>query len=364
MAVMAIDTSRSHLAENSSAAPFSQRPIIILGAGIIGCATALQLLQNGFQVTLVGEYLPGDKSILYASAWAGAAWHAAGGITDDQKYIQAVTHRYLLKMAQEDPSSGVCIVNGREYLEQAPGKNSSVWGEKVLKNFRTLEPGEYPSTFSTAWEYECLVVDPTLHMPWVGAKVQALGGQFVRQRVNSLKELYEMYPESRIFINASGWGSRDLTDVLDQKCFPDRGQNVRLRTAEHHTMYFRNGKEYTYIIPRPLTGHVILGGHNSRDNLSGEPDLDVAKDEIRRAHILAPEIVPAEPAEADVSYVIGIRPAREGGFRLDSEKIGDKTVLSAYGFAGGGYAFSYGIGDALVKMVQQAEFDSVIAPGV
>jgi FAD dependent oxidoreductase len=114
--------------------PFSQRPIVILGAGIIGCATALQLLQNGFQVTLVGEFLPGDKSILYASAWAGAAWHAAGGITDDQKYIQAVTHRHLLKMAQEDPSSGVCIVNGREYLEQAPGTNSSVWGEKVLKN--------------------------------------------------------------------------------------------------------------------------------------------------------------------------------------------------------------------------------------
>jgi FAD dependent oxidoreductase len=224
------------------------------------------------------------------------------------------------------------------------------------------------------------VVDPTLHMPWVGAKVAALGGQFVRRRVNALGELYALYPQSSIFINASGWGSRDLTDVLDARCFPDRGQNVRLRTAEHHTMYFRNGQEYTYIIPRPLTGHVILGGHNSRDNLyaclptrreedteltesrTEEPDLDVAKDEIRRAHILAPEIVPAEPADADVSYVIGIRPARQGGFRLDSQTIGNKTVLSAYGFAGGGYAFSYGIGDALVKMVQQAEFDSIV-PG-
>jgi D-amino-acid oxidase len=90
--------------------------------------------------------------------------------------------------------------------------------------------------------------------------------------------------------------------------------------------------------------------------------MDVVRDEIRRAHILAPDLVPAQPAEEDISYIIGIRPAREGGFRLDSEKIGNRIVLSAYGFAGGGYAFSYGIGDALVKMVQQAEFNNVIVP--
>lgn len=90
--------------------------------------------------------------------------------------------------------------------------------------------------------------------------------------------------------------------------------------------------------------------------------MDVARDEIRRAHILAPDVVPAEPAEEDLSYIVGIRPAREGGFRLDSQKVGNRVVLSAYGFAGGGYAFSYGIGDALVKMVQQAEFDNVIVP--
>lgn len=124
--------------------PFAQRPVIILGAGIIGCAAAYQLLQNGFQVTLVGEYLPGDKSILYASAWAGAAWHAAAGLDGDQKYIQAVTHRHLLKMALDDSSSGVCVVKGREYLDQAPGKNSSAWGKTVLKNV-SLSPSLYSS---------------------------------------------------------------------------------------------------------------------------------------------------------------------------------------------------------------------------
>ncbi|KAJ5933291.1 hypothetical protein N7516_007780 [Penicillium verrucosum] len=309
--------------------PFPQRPIVILGAGIIGCATARQLLLNGFPVILVAEYLPGDQNIYYASAWAGAAWHAAGGITPDQRYLQAVTHRILLKMAQDGPEAGVSIVNAREYLEQKPAPDSAIW-------------------------------DPTRHMPYLKKQVESLGGHFIRQRVESLQELYDIFPESRVFINASGWGSKTLTDVQDDNCFPERGQNVFLATDQCHTLYLRNGKEYTYVIPRPLSNGVILGGVKQQGNLSPEVDMDIAWDEIARAHRLAPEIVPEQPAADKVSYIIGIRPSRKGGFRLESERKGNRVVLSAYGFGGGGFAFSYGIADALVKMVERVERENVI----
>lgn len=114
--------------------PFSRRPIIILGAGIIGCAAAHQLLQRGFEVILVAEYLPGDKSIFYASAWAGAAWHSAGGLTNDYKYLQVASYRHLLKFALEEPEAGVCMINSREYLEELPGENSAIWGRTVVSN--------------------------------------------------------------------------------------------------------------------------------------------------------------------------------------------------------------------------------------
>lgn len=133
--------------------------------------------------------------------------------------------------------------------------------------FRVLEPGEYPSNFHTGWAYDCLVVDPTLHLPWIGKKITELGGKFVRHKVSSLGELYAMFPESNIFINASGWGSKLLTDVRDQKCYPNRGQNVFFKTPNNNTMYFRNGKEYTYIIPRPMSHGVVLGGVNQGENL-------------------------------------------------------------------------------------------------
>lgn len=89
-------------------------------------------------------------------------------------------------------------------------------------------------------------------------------------------------------------------------------------------------------------------------------DLDIARDEIIRAHRLAPDVVPEQPAEEDISHIIGIRPSRRGGFRLDSEKHGGRSVISAYGFGGGGYAFSYGIADAVGKMVENVERENVI----
>ncbi|KAJ6141733.1 hypothetical protein N7497_010832 [Penicillium chrysogenum] len=345
---------------NTNEVPFSQRPIVILGAGIIGCATARQLLLNGFPVILVAEYLPGDQNIYYASAWAGAAWHAAGGITPDQRYLQAVTHRVLLKMAQDGPEAGVSIVNVREYLEQKPAADSAIWGKTVVSKFREMSPGEYPPNFNCAWAYETLVTDPTRHMPYLRNLVESLGGRFIRQRVESLQELYDTFPKSRVFINASGWGSKTLTDVQDDNCFPERGQNVFLATDQCNTLHFRNGKEYTYVIPRPLSKGVVLGGVRQQDNLSPEVDMDIARDEIARAHQLAPEIVPEHPAADKVSYIIGIRPSRKGGFRLDLERKGHRVVLSAYGFGGGGYSFSYGIADAVVRMVERVERENVI----
>lgn len=88
--------------------------------------------------------------------------------------------------------------------------------------------------------------------------------------------------------------------------------------------------------------------------------MNIARDEISRAHILAPDIVPENPPEDSLSHIIGIRPSRQGGFRLDSAKVGQRIVLSAYGFGGGGYAFSYGVADAVSKMVEKAERENVI----
>lgn len=130
-----------------------------------------------------------------------------------------------------------------------------------------MKPGEYPAEFSAGWAYETMVTDPTIHMPYLGKQLRKLGVQFIRKRVESLQELYDMFPESLVFINASGLGSKYLSDVQDDACFPERGQTVFYRTENTGTLYFRNGQEYTYVIPRPLSHGLVLGGVKQQDNV-------------------------------------------------------------------------------------------------
>lgn len=227
------------------------------------------------------------------------------------------------------------------------------------------------------------MIDPPIHLQFLQQQIEQLGGKIIRREVTSLDELYTSYPNSSVFINASGLGSRDIVGIQDTKCFPDRGQNVLVSTSETGTMYNRVGNEYTYIIPRPLNNIQVCGGVHQPYNLyvclrlstiwaaltfarSPEVDMDIVKDEILRANRLAPHLISKNPKIH--SYVVGIRPAREGGYRLEHERVVDKNgrsrhILHSYGYGPSGWARSYGSADALVQMVEEVEF-SVTAASV
>lgn len=88
--------------------------------------------------------------------------------------------------------------------------------------------------------------------------------------------------------------------------------------------------------------------------------MDIAKDEITRAHRLVPHLISVDPPSSSLDYIAGIRPGREGGFRLEAEELESMLVLHAYGADSGGFSLSYGVADALVTMIQEAERHHVI----
>lgn len=54
----------------------SKQEFVILGAGVLGLTTALELhgRHPGCEITIVAKFVPGDRSVEYCSPWAGANW--------------------------------------------------------------------------------------------------------------------------------------------------------------------------------------------------------------------------------------------------------------------------------------------------
>lgn len=75
----------------------------------------------------------------------------------------------------------------------------------------------------------------------------------------------------------------------------------------------------TYIIPRPSQGHVIIGGTYQKNNWDTSVNFETAREIWDRAV----EFLPALKSDKSriISHNVGLRPAREGGPRIELQKV-------------------------------------------
>lgn len=167
-------------------------------------------------------------------------------------------------------------------------------------------------------------------------------------------------------INATGLGARSLLGVEDPKVFPARGQTVLVKAPQvRQCMSAKDSSRMpstglqTYIIPRPgPDGHVILGGTFLKDNYSTLPDMAQAERILKETYKLCPALGGGKGwKEIEVvSHNVGLRPAREGGARVELEERelqrGKERLIPGKGNLGTesgekvGVVHAYGIGPA------------------
>src|ERR1051325_7324586 len=54
--------------------------------------------------------------------------------------------------------------------------------------------------------------------------------------------------------------------------------------------------------------------------------------------------------ERVIQQVVGLRPFRRSGFRVEAESLGDKVLVHNYGHGGGGMSLSWGSADLAAKL--------------
>ncbi|WRT68770.1 uncharacterized protein IL334_005750 [Kwoniella shivajii] len=369
---------------------------VVLGSGVLGLSIARELHQRGVKVAIVAKDLAEDSnSVGFASPWAGCNWFSfATGPDDPAAEWDRITYLGLDKLAKERPE--LCEkVQVYNVWERPKPSGSEPWFKDLVADFQQVAgtssnplPGNKP--FGT--KFKSYIIHAPEYTAYLGKQVRALGIPVIRARVSSLDEVYNIPQIGKVdlVINASGLGAKTLIGVEDAKVYPARGQTVLVKAPNvkeciMHTEGFNAAPlgpgekplpEPAYMIPRPgSSGHVVLGGHYLVSNYSTLPDLKEAERILKDCYNLCPALAgPNGKSWRDIEVVahnVGLRPAREGGARIEleqrqigqggSNQVAPKStdygrkvaVVHAYGVGSAGFQGSLGIAEKASDLAEK-----------
>ncbi|ODV80642.1 d-amino acid oxidase [Suhomyces tanzawaensis NRRL Y-17324] len=354
--------------------------IVVVGAGVLGLSTALVLSElRGVHLTVVAQHGPHDPALnlpmsnhsAYTSPWAGAHYRPAPS-RDDAEYDMAMITRLTLAQFQQwahsHPESSIQFVDGIEYFE-SPDAITRGLGRgytEQIRHFRTIEHNLPPGVvFGT--RYDTWVLNPPVFLRFLYHQLEARGVTFVHKKLDSLKQVNLLVEGHPLIVNCSGNGLL-YHGGHDQQVFPIRGQTLLVDppahcryTHETVTHQLKDG-QWTFVVPRPHNGGVILGGTKQVGDL-----YDGIRDEDTRAicargAVLYPELMKVDKNGKkyfDIKRVnMAFRPARTGGLRIALERKDalqgrDNDVIHNYGAGGMGYELSYGSALRVLEKVKE-----------
>ncbi|KAI0168286.1 putative D-amino acid oxidase [Pestalotiopsis sp. NC0098] len=320
----------------------------ILGAGIVGLSCALRLVDAGYNVTIVARDLPGDASQDWASPWAGALLAPyPGGDHQMQEKSLSFYKRHLGVQG-----TGISELKITEYYDDRD-TDESIWYKHLFPDFAWMPKSSLPPHANIGFSYTGLSVDPTFLLPWIVQRLRRSQVEFKRCTVKALGEVRRL-TDAELIVNASGLGAGCL--ARDGLVEPIRGQTMFVsippeRSSLYDQAVIFQGSEYTYAIPRRCSGGVILGGVSQHGSEDRSVQAGLRSDIHQRVNIISNQAfawLDVEAPNAAIKDIVGFRPGRKGGLRVEREE----NTIHAYGAGGLGYVYAFGIAERVADLVK------------
>ena len=110
---------------------------------------------------------------------------------------------------------------------------------------------------------------------------------------------------------------------------------------------------WSFVIPRGLGGGTIIGGTKQPHDWNPNASLEVREQLLQNAAKMYPTVLGKGGKFHVIRDVVGRRPAREGGLRLEVEQVSSqRKIVHAYGAGGRGIELSWGIAEKVWSMIK------------
>ncbi|KAL1506312.1 hypothetical protein ABEB36_005700 [Hypothenemus hampei] len=316
--------------------------IAVVGAGIIGATTALELqkcFRNAHIEIIADQFY--DDTTSYVAAGVFRPGSGFFGPTEDitYKWLKDSYEYYdTLRKTPEGINAGVIEISGYLFSSQYPENVKNRFLENICPLYRpatneelNLCPGnwKYGSFFTT------LLTQSSYYIPWTIRKFQNNGGKLSRSKIESLYQLALSYD---VVVNCSGLGAKFLCN--DHKMVPIRGQVIKVRAPWIKTFFY--GDFDTYIIPG--VDSVTLGGCRHYDSW----DLNVNNYDSNKIKEQCESLLPSLRGAEIIAHKVGLRPYRNI-VRVEKEitNFDGRRVKLVHNYGHGGYGVTAAPGTSM-----------------
>lgn len=308
---------------------------LVLGCGVSGLSTGILLLQAGHRVTIWAKDLPPNTTSNQAAAlWFPYLAHPMERVGPWAKHSYEFFKRHLVP----DAASGCLPTLVHDLYDH---KVEVPWWSAAVDGYERLGAADLPAGYVDGFAVESIVIDSSVYMDYLVAWFKRLGGKIVQKEV---RDITEAAVESKVVVNCTGLGSRDL--VGDSSLYPVRGQTIKVRPNGSRTSILddEGPNSLGYIIPR--SKDVVLGGTAQANDWNLELSAEDRADILRKAGNLNPRF-----AQVEILYEgVGLRPTRPS-VRLEAERNENATVIHNYGHGGAEFTLSWGCAQEVLSLL-------------
>ncbi|SFR67023.1 D-amino-acid:oxygen oxidoreductase [Agromyces sp. CF514] len=308
----------------------------VIGAGVIGLSTAVELARDGHEVTVVADVDTMDT----VSAVSAALWFPYRA-ERSPAVVELLRSSFARFAALSEVSDSGVEMRAGTVVERSATPDRS-WTafvpDAVEADPRLLPPGASSGVRATL----PFIVIPA-YLPWLRARASALGVVFERR---SVQHLAELAGRADTVVIAGGIRGGELLGG-DPDVVPVRGQVVRLANPGL-TDWVTDTDEpdrLTYVFPR--RDDIVVGGTSIDGSWDRAIDVDTERAILERAAAL----VPAIAGQPVLGRAVGLRPARPT-IRLERVTGHELPVIAAYGHGGAGVTLSWGTAERVLALLR------------